>query len=290
MAVNRRPLAGRERRVSLTRSGGAARPNLNIRRETTPRRHVAIPWDGVKGFFATGGIVAILFLFMAGVGFGLACAYRSLVSGSYFALKTMEIRGNSRLTSKEILEIVDLKDGANILALSIDAVEEALAKNLWVEEVSVKRVLPGTMIIDLREKSPAFWVLHQGILQYADARGRIIGPVIPGKFASLPTLEVEAEAEEAMVALPDLVKSLDESQLPLNLGAVSLVRLSAARGVEVYIEDERLKISIGLEEWLPNLQRLGRTLADLVRRGELKEIREIRAQGSNVWVERRARG
>jgi cell division protein FtsQ len=62
------------------------------------------------------------------------------------------------------------------------------------------------------------------------------------------------------------------------------VRLSAARAVEFYVDDRRLKISIGLEEWLSNLNRLGKVLADLRRRGEMAEIREIRAQGANVWV------
>ena len=285
MAIKERSPAQRGRRVTLMRSGSSALSGRNIRRETKPQHRIALPWKNIKYFFSLGALLSGLFLFMAGVSFGLLYTYKSLISGRYFALKTLKIQGNSRLSSKEILESVDLENGANSLALSIDAVEEALSKNLWVEEVSVKRVLPGSLIIGIREKDPAFWVLHQGVLHYADAWGRIIAPVIPGKFASLPTLEVEPGAEEATAALPDLVKSLKTSQLPLNFAAVSLVRLSAARGVEVYVEDARLKISIGLEEWLSNLHRLGRTLADLVRRDELREVQEIRAQGANVWVE-----
>lgn len=276
------------RRVSLTRDGGKTKPGRNSRREPKVRRSLQVPWRGIGYFFSMAACLSILLLFIAGVGLGLVYGYKTLVSGEYFALKTLEIQGNSRLSSREILEAADLIDGANTLALSIDAVEEALSRHPWVEEVSVKRVLPGTLIIGVREKSPAFWVLREGALYYADDHGGIIAPVQAGKFASLPALEVEPGAEEAATALPDLVKSLQESRLPLNLASVSLVRLSAARGVEVYVENAGYKISIGLEDWLPNLRRLGRTLADLTRRGELGLIREIRAQGSNVWVERRA--
>lgn len=287
MAVTRERPTRSGRRLVLNRAGNAA-PGRNSRREAkAPRRKLPIPWQGIRQCFATGGVITVLALFIGALSFGLVYTYRSLVSGEYFALKTLEVQGNSRLSSKQILEIAELTQGANTLALSIDAVEQALSLNPWVEKVSVTRVLPGGLIIRIREKTPAFWVLHQGALHYADAFGRIIAPVIPGKFASLPTLEVEPGAEEATAALPDLVKSLGDSQLPLNLASVSLVRLSAARGVEVYVEETRLKISIGLEEWLANLQRLCRTLDDLIRRGELRDIREIRAQGLQVWVEKR---
>jgi len=288
MAVKNTTTARNGRRVALTRDGGKAKPGRNSRKEVKVRRSIHIPWSGIGHFFSIIFFLSILLFSIAGVGLGLVYGYKSLVSGEYFALKTLEIQGNSRLTSREILETADLVDGANTLALSIDAVEEALSRHPWVEEVSVKRVLPGTVIIGIREKSPAFWVLHEGALYYADDKGGLIAPVMPGKFASLPALEVEPGAEDAAAALPDLVKSLQESRLPLSLASVSLVRLSAARGVEVYVENAGYKISIGLEEWLPNLQRLGRTLADLTRRGEIGLIREIRAQGNNVWVERRA--
>lgn len=282
MALNTPRRGGR--RVPLTRQG--AKPGRNSRVEQKIRRTITVPWRGLTHFFGTTIFLSFLLLFVVAVGFGLLYSYRSLLSGEYFALKTLEIQGNSRLSSREILEAADLQDGANTLALSIDAVEEALARNPWVEEVSVKRVLPGTLIIGIREKTPAFWVQHEGALYYADAYGRHIAPVIPGRFASLPTLEVEPGAEDSTAALPDLVKSLQESRLSLSPASISMVRLSSARGVEIYVEGASYKIFIGLEEWLQNLQRLGLTMADLSRRGELDLVRIIRAQGANVWVER----
>lgn len=289
------------RRVPLTRSGGKAAPGKNTRREPKRERPSKGSRSGADGqglfnagrlgamrnFFSTTLFLSMILIVVAAVGIGLIYSYNRLVSGDYFALKTLEIQGNSRLSSREILETADLVSGGNTLALSIDAVEDSLSRHPWVEEVSVKRVLPGTLIIGIREKVPAFWVLHEGTLHYADARGVLIAPVIPGKFASLPTLEVEPGAEDMAAVLPDLVRSLQESSLPLNMGTVSLVRLSSSRGLELYVEDARLKISIGLEEWTSNVRRIGRTLADIARRNEIQDIREIKAHGANVWVERR---
>lgn len=280
---NRRP---RPKKVPLARQGSHSTRNNRV--EVKARHAVAIPWRGIGNFFGVTIFLSILLFFVGIVGFGLAYGYRGMLCSEYFALKTLEIKGNSRLTSREILETADLLDGSNTLALSIDMVEEALARHPWVEKVSVKRVLPGALIIGIKEKTPVFWLLHNGTLYYADAYGKQIAPVLPGKFASLPTLEVEPGAEDAVATLPDLVKSLQDSRLALDFASISLVRLSSARAVELYIENSGYKISIGLEEWLQNVSRLGMTMVDLTRRGELEFVREIRAQGSNVWVERRS--
>jgi cell division protein FtsQ len=261
-------------------------PGKNSRTKTRLAPSYAVPWKGLAGLCLSIGLLCFLVLFIAGVSFGLLYSYRSLTTNSWFALKKLEIKGTSRVSSKEILDMTGLGQGANLLALPLDLVEKSVIRSPWVEGVSVKRVLPGTMIIDVREKTPEFWVLHPGALLYAEAWGKPIAPVRAGKFASLPALEVEKGAEEATGALPDLVRSLRESPLPPAMASVSWVRLSAARGVEVYMEDSRLKLTIGLEEWQPNLRRLGKTLADLQRRGELGEVREIKAQGANVWVEK----
>jgi cell division protein FtsQ len=210
-----------------------------------------------------------------------------MTRGGYFSLKKIEIQGLSRLTSKEVLDITGLSEGGNSLALSLDALEAALLRSPWVAAVSVKRVLPDCLIVAVQEKDPAFWKLEDGVLMYADARGRVIAPVQSGQFTSLPTLEVEPGAEESARALPDLVRSMRGARTPLDMGAVSWVRLSAARGVEVFVEDTRLHITIGLEDWLNNLRRLGRTLADLRARGELSGARAIKAEGTSVWVEKR---
>ncbi len=279
------------RQVSLKRPGSRGADNRKSRQgPVKPARSfsVSVPWRGIGQSLSGIAVLACCVVLLAALSVGLLYGYRNLTTGEYFSLKTIEIQGNLRLSSREVLEIAHLNvdTGLNSLALSIDDIEAALAANPWVKEVSVKRVLPGNLVVGIREKEPAFWMLNKGTLYYADEFGRLIAPVSPGSFASLPTLEVEPGAEDSAFGLPDLMKSLRESGLPLDMSQISWVRLTAARGMEVYVENSKLKIAIGLEEWLPNLQRLARTLADLKRRGELGEIREIRAQGSNVWVER----
>lgn len=283
MAVKGKRVDRDARRVPLARKG---KPVRNSRRRPVERRTITVPWRGLGKALSLSAFFALLLVFIAGVSFCLMYSYRYLTVCQYFNLKLLEIQGTSRLSSREILETAGLLQGANTLDLSISKVERALTANPWVADVSVWRVLPAGLTIILKEKKPAFWMLHEDGLHYADAEGGIIAPVSPGRFASLPALEVEKGAEESAASLPDLIRTLRRARLPLDLSALSWVRLSAARGMEIYVEDADLKISLGLDGWLSNVRRLETVMADLERRGEISRVRSIRAHGSNVWVER----
>jgi cell division protein FtsQ len=221
------------------------------------------------------------------ISIGLLYGYRYLTNSAYFSVKSLDVAGNFRLTFKEVLDNAGLYEGQNSLLVSIDTVERKIAENPWVEKVSVKRALPDGFQIRIREKEPKFWVRHKGALYYADAVGVPIVAVSLGKFASFPSLEVETGAEDLTMRLPEILASLAslaKSKLAVDVTAISQVRLSLGRGVEVFLENSRLVLSIGQEEWADNLSRLAATLADLARRGEMQDIREVRAHGAGVWV------
>ncbi len=282
MAVKGKFVPAKGRRVNLQRS---AKPVHNRRNEAPkPKRQMHLPWRGLGQWLATTSIILICLCFFAVVCFGLLYGYRFFTATPYFAIKTVEIQGNSRLDSREILEIAGLDSGGNSLTVSLDEVKAAVAANLWIKDVSVTRVLPDTLIIRVEERKPAFWMHYEGTLYYADIEGRLIAPVTAKDLEVLPALEVEVGAEDAVPALPALVDSLRRSHLPVDLSVVTWVRLSTARGIEVFVQNTGLKLSIGLEDWQQNLRRLELTLADLNRRGELSQIREVKAQGTNVWV------
>ena len=72
--------------------------------------------------------------------------------------------------------------------------------------------------------------------------------------------------------------------LPVEASAIASVSVSAAKGIEVYLEDRELRLSIATDDWAGNIARLGVTLSDLARRQELRYVREVRASDNSVWV------
>lgn len=262
----------------------SAPANRNRRTFVAKKRNFSFSLTWVGPFLSWVGAVGLALAVVGFLTVGLLYGYRYLTNSSYFALKNLDIAGNLRLSSREVLDTAGIHEGSNSLLVSIADVERKLAGNPWVAAVSVKRSLPDGISILLTEREPHFWMRHGGTLYYADAQGNLIVPVSADKFASFPALTVESGAEDMKARLPELLASLAASRLTVDVAAPSVVRLSPGRGVEVVLENDRLVLSIGQEEWADNLVRLAATLADVARRGEMKDVREVRVHGARVWV------
>ncbi len=229
-------------------------------------------------------------VFIAMLSVALLYSYRYLTQSEFFAVRDVRVAGNVRLGSGEIIHMAELAPGMNSLAVRMDAVETKLLRNPWVEAVSVKRELPGTFYVTIRERIPQYWVRKAGSLSYADAAGNSISPVEPGKFVSLPMLVVEPGMEPWQERLPDMVGQLESSGLPLDVNSAAWVRLTRSRGMELFLENVEMTLRIGVEDWTMNLNRLARVLDDLKTRGELKDVRDVQVVGTSVWVRERASG
>lgn len=241
-------------------------------------------FSGIKSFFTIlvilGGIGALLFA----VGITSLWLYGKALTSDFFTTKHIDIAGNTRLSRDMVLQYGGINEGDNSLAISIADVERNLRDTPWVEEVSVKRLLPDRFVIKLKERMPTFWVRQDGSLYYANEKGDIIAPVESGNFLSLPTLTILPGAEDTIKCLPRLLKDVRNGALPLEAGSIAQVTLSPANGVELYLEDREMRLSIATDDWEGNLARLGSALGDLARRRELGAAREIRAVDGNVWV------
>ena len=215
---------------------------------------------------------------------GLLLAYRHVTTHDYFAIRSITVTGAKHFDRDSVLKSAGLSEGMNSLAVNIADVDLALRKTPWVANVAVKRHLPDSFAIEIEERLPVFWVLKDNVLLYADSKGNLIAPVGPENFLSLPALELDQGGEVLLDKLDTFVSVLRNTSMPLEIGAASWLKLSAAKGFELFLEKYGLSISIGAEAWEENLRRLGMVLHDLARRGEIKSSREIWAADGHVWV------
>lgn len=210
--------------------------------------------------------------------------YGKAVTSDFFTTRHIDVAGNARLTREMVLQYGGLSEGDNSLSVSIADVERNLRDTPWVEEVSVKRLLPDRFVIKLKERMPSFWVRKGDGLFYANERGEIIAPVESRNFLSLPTLQILPGANDAVPYLAHLLRDLQNGVLPMESGSIAQVTASPSNGVEIYLEDREMRLSIATDDWNGNMARLGAALGDLARRRELASVREARAVDGNVWI------
>ena len=126
--------------------------------------------------------LALLALFFAGVFKGSLWLYSEALTSPFFTTRHIDVSGNTRMTKAMVEELGGIREGENTFAVTISEVERSLLSTPWVEDVSVKRLLPDRFVIKVKERMPSFWVRREGRLYYANERGELIAPVEGDNF------------------------------------------------------------------------------------------------------------
>lgn len=194
-----------------------------------------------------------------------------------FALKSVAITGRQSASEAEILTALGAERGRSIFAFDCAAARARLLQNDRFAEAEVRRLLPGTIAVDLTERKPlAIWQ-HDGKLTLVDASGHAIAPVGSSELDKYPHV-VGIGASEHAAALLDLLTRFPQIES----------RVRAA----VRVGDRRwnLQLSNGIEVWLPT-DGIETALTELIRldkeQGVLtREIEAIDMRFKDRWIVR----
>ena len=154
----------------------------------------------------------------------------TIAAASTLQIGHLQVRGNHRLSTGEVLSLVEGLRGQNILAVTLDSWQERLLSSPWVESAAIRRVLPSTLEITIHERTPmgigrigtALYLIDaKGVIvdEYGPAYADIDLPIIDG-LSSAPrdggTLIDAARAEfaarviGALSARPDIAKLVSQ--------------------------------------------------------------------------------
>lgn len=255
-------------------------------RPKAKRAPIRIDWTKIRRLvlFLLGGVVSVAFFFVLSAAF--LVGYRWVTASDWFSLATVDVIGSERLSFADVIRQSGLEPGMNVLGTSVDALERRLSASPWIESVSVKRELPDRFRITLAEKRPAFWIVKEGGLWYADELGVPIDRVAPDKLTLLPQAVFLDDPASRRIKPLELLTRAEELGLPFTLEEAAYIQLSPAHGLELYLDNRDLLVSIAVEDWDRNVTRLTKAWKDLQARDGLKHARVLRAGGANVWAGR----
>lgn len=258
----------------------------NFIADKKPAKVRKINFKSILSVFSLATVVLVCAGIFICIAVSLIFLYRYVTTSDYFALKNIDVTGDNNLSYSEVIDRAEVHVGLNSLAISIDEIEQRLLKDPWIKDVSVKRSLPDGLEITITERTPRFWSLYNGTMYYTEEDGQRIAPVEASHFVSLPVLEIAKDSEYFAPQLSAVLQSLERGAgaLPKDFLNPALLRLSQARGLEIFIEKSKLRLSLGLDDIEGNAKRTAKVLQDLEQRGELESAREIRAHGGKVWV------
>jgi cell division protein FtsQ len=174
--------------------------------------------------------VAVLALVMATgsraerIGQSLSSGMDGVTTGLGLTLNRVHITGASDEATPAIQRALDVEAGQPITTLDLDALKASVEQVGWVREARVVRLLPDTLIVEVKEHDRlAVWQTG-GRTYVIDSEGRAIPGADAGRYPNLP-LVVGKGADAAAGALLPLL-----AQRPRLMGRVdAIVRVDERR-------------------------------------------------------------
>jgi cell division septal protein FtsQ len=86
--------------------------------------------------------------------FGLFAGYKRVMASERLRVSRVEVGGAHFLSEGEVRELMGPAVGRNILTLDLEALQKRLRSSPWVADAVVRRSLPDTLQVEVRERRP----------------------------------------------------------------------------------------------------------------------------------------
>ena len=216
-----------------------------------------------------------VFFVLGGTSFLFILIHDALVQSTYFEAKHIVVEGNRKLSKQEIIEQGSLALGDNILNINLKILHHRLIANPWIAAADVKRDLPDTIRIRIRENVPVaiveldrpFLLNESGqVFKTLDASENIGVPVVTGlRPADIdPNGFRHSRAIEAVQEVLQLTKH-HKSVLPTVM--IERVHVDHEMGLTLQGGGGCLAIRLGFGEYGAKFNRL-KEMVDYLRSGD----------------------
>lgn len=104
----------------------------------------------------------------------LILAFIILASTEIFNIKEISVSGTDKLTANEIISFSQIQYEENLFKINFSNVKNKIKENSYVEEVSLKRILPNKIQINITERKPKYMLQLAESYIYIDGQGYIL--------------------------------------------------------------------------------------------------------------------
>ena len=214
----------------------------------------------------------------------LSIAYLFSREEPLFFLQNVKVNGLSQLGDKETMAKIQPYLTQNIFKVDVGKVRETLRAHPFVKEVSVKRVYPFSLVIDVKEKRPsALWVTHDGSILVLDENGeayRFLGnDDVKGLYLINTREKSDAESvfhETNSFISEGIIKNGQLSEISYNNGNLTM-----------YGFNDGIEIILGKEDHKTRLKRAMAVLRDAGKRGLIIKCIDARFEKGAIIQEKK---
>jgi cell division protein FtsQ len=124
----------------------------------------------------------------ASIGGQLPVAVQAVTARTGFAVDELHVTGHRETSEIDIIDRLGLDGWTSLVGFDASQARQRIAELPWVSGVSVRKVYPDSLEVQIEERTPfAIWQ-HGNALSVVEESGNIITEFSGGRLASLPLL------------------------------------------------------------------------------------------------------
>jgi len=201
-----------------------------------------------------------------------------------FFLQNIKVSGMSQLSDKEMMGKITPYLKESILKVDVVKVRDVITSHPFVKEVSVKRVYPFSIVIDVKEKKPsALWVAGDGSVQVLDEKGEPYRPLGRDDVKGLYIINTRERSDAKSVfneanswIAAGILKKGQLSEVAYREGNMTIFRL-----------EDSVEIILGREEHKARLKRALAVLENAGKRGLIIKCIDARFEKGAIIQEKK---
>jgi len=182
-----------------------------------------------------------------------------LSGAGFLRVTTITVRGNEHVSPGEVLALIGPLRGQNILKADLETNRQRLMASGWIRTATLRRVLPSTIEVNVKERDPIGLARVGGRLYLIDGDGAVIDEYGP-RFAeeSLPIIDgvspgTDGAVDETRAQLvSSFVAALDT--LPELSSRISQINVEDPYDAVVLLNDGPTFIHLGHEQFAERLR------------------------------------
>lgn len=97
-----------------------------------------------------------------------------IILSPLFNITEINVSGNSKLTSQDIINLSQIETGINTFKISLRKVTESLKQEPYIESVNIERKLPNTINISVKERVPTYMLEFANGFVYMNNQGYML--------------------------------------------------------------------------------------------------------------------
>ena len=192
-----------------------------------------------------------------------------ILQSPYFKVSSLEVTGNKRLSTQEILEAARIKPDTNVLRVNLPLSRKYLLSHPWIAAAEITRELPGRLSIAIREHHPLA-ILDMGRKLLIDLEGNVFKEVSDSDSVELPIIEgidfsdLDQSDLRRSTHYDAVLSLLEMGQNPaciLSRNQIRLIRVDREEGITFFSEGPIQgfivnAVKIGYQDYSEKLVRL----------------------------------